>query len=184
MVNYLKKIRNNFLKRTIWRKYKIGRRFHAGARVRLWAKDRLEIGDDFYIGRDSFIETNCVIGNYVIVGNKVAIVGRYDHHYQEVGTPIRIATSIRDDEYRWKGKNLITRIGDDVWIGYGSTILQGVTICSGAIIAAGSIVTKDVAEYSIVAGNPAKKIRDRFETESDLLLHKTKLKEKYMSNKS
>ncbi len=53
-------------------------------------------------------------------------------------------------------------IGHDVWIGYGATVLEGVTIGDGAIIGAMSVVTKDVASYSIVGGNPAKLIRKRF----------------------
>jgi acetyltransferase-like isoleucine patch superfamily enzyme len=53
-------------------------------------------------------------------------------------------------------------VGDDVWIGYGATVLSGVTIGQGAIVAAGSIVTRDVAPYSIVGGNPAKLIKYRF----------------------
>ena len=53
-------------------------------------------------------------------------------------------------------------IGNDVWVGYGVTILSGVTIGDGAVIGAMSLVTKDVAPYTIVAGNPAKFIRKRF----------------------
>lgn len=47
-------------------------------------------------------------------------------------------------------------IGDNVWIGDKATILSGVTIGDGAVIGANSVVTKDVPEYSVVAGNPAK----------------------------
>jgi acetyltransferase-like isoleucine patch superfamily enzyme len=54
-------------------------------------------------------------------------------------------------------------IGNDVWVGHGVTILSGVTIGDGAAIAACSVVTKDVAPYAIVAGNPAKQIRKRFD---------------------
>lgn len=62
-------------------------------------------------------------------------------------------------------------IGNDVWIGYGVTILSGVRIGDGAVIGAGAVVAKDVAPYSIVAGNPAKVIKRRFdEDEIEALL--------------
>ena len=51
-------------------------------------------------------------------------------------------------------------IGDAVWIGANSTILKGVTIGDGAIVARGSMVTKDVEPFTIVAGNPAKKVKE------------------------
>lgn len=54
------------------------------------------------------------------------------------------------------------RIGHDVWIGAGAQVLSGVTIGDGAIVAAGAIVTRDVAPYAVVAGNPARLIRFRF----------------------
>jgi carbonic anhydrase/acetyltransferase-like protein (isoleucine patch superfamily) len=56
-------------------------------------------------------------------------------------------------------------VQNDVWIGYGATILSGVTIGNGAIVAAGSVVTKDVSPYSIVGGAPAHIIRYRFEND-------------------
>ncbi len=55
-----------------------------------------------------------------------------------------------------------TTVGNDVWIGHKATIMAGVTIGDGAIIAAHSLVTKEVAPYSIVGGNPAREIRKRF----------------------
>lgn len=58
-----------------------------------------------------------------------------------------------------------TVVGNDVWIGHGALILPGVTIGSGAIIGAGTVVSRDVAPYSIVAGNPARLIRPRFAPE-------------------
>jgi len=65
-----------------------------------------------------------------------------------------------------------TNVGNDVWIGFGSTIMPGVTIGDGAIIAAKSIVTKDVDPYTIVGGNPAKPIRQRFDSDKIELLLK------------
>lgn len=59
-----------------------------------------------------------------------------------------------------------TIIGHDVWIGHNATIMPGVTIGSGAIIGSNALVTKDVPDYSIVAGNPGKIIRKRFDDET------------------
>lgn len=54
-------------------------------------------------------------------------------------------------------------IGNDVWVAHGATILAGVTIGDGAVIGAAAVVTRDVAPYAIVAGNPARLIRHRFD---------------------
>ncbi|WP_215401727.1 MULTISPECIES: CatB-related O-acetyltransferase [unclassified Leucobacter] len=54
------------------------------------------------------------------------------------------------------------QIGHDVWIGANVTLSAGITIGTGAVIASGALVTKDVAPYEIVGGNPAKPIRKRF----------------------
>lgn len=59
-----------------------------------------------------------------------------------------------------------TQIGNDVWIGNRALILQGVKIGDGAVVGAGSVVTKDVEPYTIVAGNPARVIRKRFDDET------------------
>lgn len=62
-------------------------------------------------------------------------------------------------------------IGNDVWLGTGCTILSGVTVGDGAVVAAQSVVTRDVPPYAIVAGNPARTVRWRFDepTRVDLL---------------
>lgn len=59
-----------------------------------------------------------------------------------------------------------TVIGNDVWIGNGATIMQGINIGDGAIIAANSVVTKDVSPYTIVGGNPHREIRTRYDQET------------------
>lgn len=101
----------------------------------------------------------------------MGFVGRYDHNYLQLGVPIRLASQIRNKDYNRKGLNEKIIIEDDVWVGYGSIILSGVKICQGSIIAAGSVVTKDVEPFSIYAGVPAKKIRNRCDSESDTEEH-------------
>lgn len=63
-----------------------------------------------------------------------------------------------------------TTIGHDVWLGYESTIMPGVKIGNGAIVAARSVVVKDVPAYTIVGGNPAQPIKQRFSDEEIALL--------------
>lgn len=66
------------------------------------------------------------------------------------------------EKYKQQTKKPLPIIGNDVWIGFGATVLNGVTIGDGAIIAAGAVVTKDVPPYTIVGGSPARVIRQRF----------------------
>ena len=68
--------------------------------------------------------------------------------------------SAMPSEWPYKGD---TVIGNDVWIGYGATLMPGVQVGDGAIIASQAVVTKSVAPYAIVGGNPAKEIRKRFD---------------------
>jgi hypothetical protein len=63
--------------------------------------------------------------------------------------------------FDWRRSTPVT-IGHDVWIGHGAIILPGRSVGTGAVVAAGAVVTKDVAPYTIVAGNPARLIRHRF----------------------
>ena len=171
MMNLLKKIREIYLVKIQWGRYKIGKNFHAGRNVFLWAKHNIIIGDNFYIGKYSIIECDAEIGNNVIFANNTSLIGKYDHHYQQIGIPIRLASQIRDKDYCWKGLNEKIIIEDDVWIGLGSIILSGIHIKQGSIIAAGSVVTTDVDAFSIYGGVPAKKIRNRFENDSDMREH-------------
>jgi hypothetical protein len=63
--------------------------------------------------------------------------------------------------FAWRREHHVV-IGHDVWIGHGAIVLPGRAIGDGAVVAAGAVVTKDVAAYTIVAGNPARPIRHRF----------------------
>ncbi len=65
------------------------------------------------------------------------------------------------DFFAWR-QSFLVKIGHDVWIGHGAIILPGRVVGTGAVIAGGAVVTKDVPDYAIVAGNPAKIIRYRF----------------------
>ena len=101
-----------------------------------------------------------IIGNFCSIAGAVVFIPESDHAIHNIST------------YPWKAfyrglPEAISKgdiiVGDDVWIGYSSTILSGVTIGQGAVIAAGSVVTKDVPPYAIVGGVPAKVIKYRFE---------------------
>lgn len=84
---------------------------------------------------------------------------------------ISYGVHLRTDTHCYKDKNQLIRkqghheadivIEDDVWLGYGAQVLPGVTIKRGAVIGAGAVVTKDVREFAIVAGVPAKEIKHR-----------------------
>lgn len=114
------------------------------------------IGAHSFIGAYSRLASwDLTIGNYVLIAGAVGIVGG-DHRFDIVGTPM-IQSGL--------GSPLPVRIEDDVWVGHGAIIMHGVTIGEGAIVAAGSIVTRDVAPYTIVAGSPAQRIRERFDPE-------------------
>ncbi|MCT7373683.1 DapH/DapD/GlmU-related protein [Chelativorans salis] len=72
--------------------------------------------------------------------------------------------------FEWRRDHWVT-IGHDVWIGHGVTILPGVAIGTGAVVGAGAVVSKDVPNYTIVGGVPAKPLRRRFtETQEEALL--------------
>ena len=158
----LKQLRDLYLVKVKWRRYSIGCGFHAGRNVFIYGENNIKIGRNFYIGRFSEIGCDVEIGDHVLFANFVSLVGKYDHHYQQPGIPIRLAPQIRDAHYNWKGLDEKIVIGDDVWVGYRAIIMSGVTIGAGSIIAAGSVVTKDVEPMSIYAGVPARKMGPRF----------------------
>ena len=145
----------------------------------MWAKHSIIIGDDFYIGKFSQIECDTEIGNNVMLANYVALIGRHDHDYSEIGVPTRLAGKIRDDGYRGKGLYEKVIIEDDVWIGHGSIILSGIKIGQGSIIAAGSVVTRDVEPFTVCGGNPARKIKPRFDTDEKRIEHIRRYAEKF-----
>ena len=144
----------------------VSKSVHIGIWSKLWAPERLHIGDNVYIGKFCTIECDGLIAN------NVGLIGRYDHESRSVGVTIRKAPWIGDKSYNGSGKSLKIIVKKDVLIGFGAIVISGVNIGRGAIIGAGAIVTKDVAPYSIVAGNPAKKIGMRFDMKN-MALHES-----------
>ncbi|TVM01387.1 MAG: transferase [Candidatus Brocadia sp. WS118] len=114
----------------------------------------IKIGNSSAVGAQSFIggQGGVEIGNDVIMGPGVRIFSE-NHNYSHPEIPIR-----KQGESR-KG----VKIGDNCWIGAGSTILDGVNIGHGCVIAAGSVVNKDIEANSIAAGIPAKVLKSRVE---------------------
>jgi acetyltransferase-like isoleucine patch superfamily enzyme len=105
------------------------------------------------------------IGSFCSIADEVTFVMGGEHDTERVTTyPLNVL--LGDFSLPWvvheKGPIVI---GNDVWIGYGATILSGVTIGDGAVIGARSVVTRDVPPYCIAAGNPARVLRPRFSPE-------------------
>lgn len=133
--------------------------------VTIAAKEKIEIGRyTSIIGPNTNINNQLneiSIGSFCSIAPNVTIQ-EYNHYTNKITTYYInkniFKTGSRYDVTSKGGIN----IGHDVWIGTNSIILSGVTIGNGAIIAANSVVTKDVPEYSIYGGNPAKFIKQRF----------------------
>jgi maltose O-acetyltransferase len=142
-----------------WIRQELCRRFldRCGERVNIGAHVHLSTGADVRIGNRSGLGRNCriygglILGEEVMVGPEVAFLSE-NHRFDRLDQPIG-----------WQGmtERIPPRIEDGVWIGLRATILAGRRIGQGAIVAAGAVVTKDVAPYSIVGGNPAVVIGSR-----------------------
>ena len=114
--------------------------------------ENLVIGDNVSIHPMCYIEAlgGVEIGNDVSIAHATTILST-SHTYKDVEIPIKYQ----------KVDLLPTKIGDNVWLGAKSTILGGISIESGCVVGAGAVVTHNVKTNSIVAGVPAKIIKER-----------------------
>lgn len=122
-----------------------------------------------------FYKDKLIIGKFCAIAKGVEFIMNGANHLMCAATTYpfaimgngweKITPDLRDLPF--KGD---TVIGNDVWIGQHATILPGVHIGDGAIVGANSVVSKDVEPYSVVAGNPARLIRKRFDEETTKFL--------------
>lgn len=130
---------------------KVGRFTYGNPRIMIWTE-----------------EESLTVGSFCSIADNVTIFAGGEHNHNWATTyPLRIAFNNPlaniDGHPASKGPTII---GNDVWIGYGATIMSGVLIGDGAVIGAQSVVTKDVPAYSICVGNPATVKKMRFESKT------------------
>lgn len=133
-------------------------KIHAQNGVRIGNGCIIQGTGDLSFGERTYINPYCVIGcnSRIDIGCDVMIAPNVtirdtDHAFARTDIPMN----------RQGITTAPVRIGDDVWIGHGATILKGVTIGNGAIVAAGAVVNRDVAPYDIVGGVPARVLGSR-----------------------
>jgi virginiamycin A acetyltransferase len=117
------------------------------------------VGDKLIIGKFCAIARGV---KFIMNGANHKITGFSTYPFQIFGNGWE-RVQPQADEFPFKGD---TVIGNDVWIGYEAVIMPGVKIGDGAIVAAKAVVTKEVPPYSIVGGNPATLLRQRFSDET------------------
>lgn len=127
----------------------IGDRVHIGPDTKMISIQQISIGNDV------IIEDHCILCDHN--AHPVIWEDRSKDTIQEYQDLIQDKDGLENKEWSKVIKKSI-RIEDKAWIGFGVTVLKGVTIGEGAVVSAKSVVVKDVAPYTIVGGNPARKI--------------------------
>ena len=115
--------------------------------------------------REDYHDTQLHVGAYCSIAAEVTVFLGGAHRTDWVtSSPLRVVNDLpgRDEDGHPKTKGDVV-LQNDVWIARGATILSGVTLHNGSAVGACSVVTKDVPPYAIVAGNPARVVRYRFE---------------------
>ncbi|MDH7512818.1 MAG: acyltransferase [Clostridiales bacterium] len=135
----------------------------------------LQVGENVYIGRNTILsckegsifiddycnisancsllsETKIRLGKYCFLAGHCYLVAGGNHSFDDTSRPIMFQPSVS------KGGIFIS---DDVWLGAGVIVLDGVTVGQGGVIGAGAVVTEDLPEFCVAVGSPARKIKDR-----------------------
>ena len=116
-----------------------------------------------------FVGDKLIIGKFCMIASDVTFIMNGANHLSKSLSSYPFAVFQNGWEKAMDGKSYPSKgdtiIGNDVWIGYRATIMPGITIGDGAIIASNATVTRDVAPYTIVGGNPAQVIKKRFSDE-------------------
>jgi acetyltransferase-like isoleucine patch superfamily enzyme len=134
-------------------KIRWGRNVNFGKGLELRPPTFLEIGDNVSIGPWFLTESNVKIGSDVLISSKVSFVGN-DHAFDNPEKTIFFSGRLPASTVVLEGDNLI---------GFGVIIVGNVTIGKGSIVGAGSVVTKNLPEYSICAGVPARPLKKRYD---------------------
>lgn len=123
----------------------------------------ITIGDHCCIYNNTVIGSveEITIGNCVIISNHVHIFDNNNHPTDPAIRHQMCEAGFDGDAWRWKhAASAPIHIEDDVWIGEYASVMKGVTIGKGSIVAAHAVVTKNVPPYTVVAGNPAKVVKE------------------------
>ena len=140
-----------------------------GDHCRIWGRLESQSGGKITIGDHTCIYDRTIVGSVsqisigkcVIISNHVHI---YDNNNHPTDPQVRMQMSMGGfdgDPWKWiHAESAPITIGDNVWVGEYAAILKGVTIGEGAIVASHAVVTKDVPPYAIVAGNPARIVKE------------------------
>lgn len=134
---------------------KCGRVSTIGRGVYFGTGEDVEIGDYSGMGPHCFFPSNIRIGNYVMTAPEIHVLKhnhRFDIPHKSIGAQGYVPSPP-------------VEIGDNVWIGQRAIILPGRKIANGSIIGAGSVVTKDFEPNRVIAGNPARVVRNRYEND-------------------